>query len=271
LPAGGTILRMANPELKWWHVRWRLWGRHLKKVGFWLAIVLAVGWTIDLALVCGLKFFGPYFTVWNLRNEPEAWLVPTPVPDRNVVRLSGTKVEAYGYSIQTPWNEQPEIHSGALSTTARFPKEGATLVFMNPDLDRGHAQTWRTTPAVVGIFHDKERRSNYGLMAAAMATTPRDAAWWRTPRENQRVLALLSCKFFAGTEPSAIYNVNGPAMRGFQFESQLLQRKLVQLSLFDSADRQLDIQIFNGMGDKPTVTQAQINSMVASISLSGHK
>jgi len=98
-----------------------------------------------------------------------------------------------------------------------------------------------------------------------MATTTRDAAWWRTPRENERVLALLSCKLFAATEPSAIYNVSGPAMRGFQFESRRLQRKIVRLSLFDSADRQFDIQIFNGIGDKPTLTQTQINAMVASI------
>lgn len=269
--AGGTILRMANPEPKWWHVRWGLWGRRLKKVGFWLAIVLAIGWTIDLALVCCFRFFGPYLSVSRLGHEPEAWLVPVPVPDRNVVQLSGTRVEAFGYSIQTPWNEQPEVHPGGPSTSARFPKEGAILVLMNPDFDRGHTQSWRTTPAAVGIFRDQERRSNYGLMAAAMATTPLDAAWWKAPRENQRVLALLSCKLFAATEPSAIYNVSGPAMRGFQFESRLAHGKLVQLSLFDSADRHLDIQIFNGIGDKPTLTQAQINAMVASIQPVGQK
>jgi len=256
---------MANPELKWWHVRWRLWGGRLKKVGYWLAIVLAVGWTIDLALVCCFRFFEPCIAVWSLRHEPQAWLVPVSAPDQTVVRLSGTRVEAFGYSIQTPWNEQPVIHPGALAISARFPKAGAILVLKNPEFGGDLAQGWKSSREAAHIFRDKERRSNYGLMAAALATTPRDAAWWKSPHENQRVLALLSCKLFAATSPGAIYNVNGPAIKGFQFESRLVQRGLVEFSLFDSADRQLDIQIFNGMGDNPTLTQGQINSMVASI------
>jgi hypothetical protein len=257
---------MANPELKWWHVRWGLWGRRLKKVGFWLAVVLAVGWTIDLALVGCFRFFGPYLSVRSLGNEPQAWLVPAPVPDQTVVQLSGSRIEAFGYSIQTPWSEQPEIRTGAPSLSARFPKEGVLLVLDNPDFaGGGNAQRWRTMPTSGRIFRDQERGSNYGLMAAVMATTPRDAAWWKARSENERVLALLSCKFFAATEPSAIYNVNGPAMKGFEFESRLAHGKLVQLSLFDSADRQFDIQIFDGIGDKPTLMQEQINAMVASI------
>lgn len=262
---------MANPELKWWHVRWGLWGRGLKKVGFWLAVVLAIGWTIDLALVCCFKFFEPCLSVWSLRHEPEAWLVPAPAQDQSVVQLSGARVEALGFSIQMPWSEQPEIHTHTTSTSINFPNEGLLLILENPDFDGGLAQRWRTTPEALRILHDQERRSSYQLTAAAMATTPRDAAWWRTPGENQRVLVLLSRKLFATAEPSAIYNVSGPAMRGFQFESKLMPHKLVQLKLFDSADRELDIRIFNGIGDRPTLTQAQINSMIASISLSGQK
>ena len=81
----------------------------------------------------------------------------------------------------------------------------------------------------------------------------------------------MSLKLFAVPDLNAIYNLSGPEMRGFQLESKSLSRRRAQLKLFDSADRQLDIEIVNGIGDKPVLTQQQINAMVASIRIEKKK
>jgi len=233
--------------------------------------VLAAGGTIDLVLVGTLKLVEPYLSIWNMRNVTQAWVVPTTAPDLTQAQLSGVRIEALGYSIETPWSGPPVIYTGTTFTSVKFEQEGAFLILGYPFIGAGRAQSSKAMPSFTGASNVQSGRSNYATMAAAMAATPRDAAWWKTPGENRRILEPLILKLFAVPDLNAIYNLSGPEMRGFQLESKSLSRRRAQLKLFDSADRQLDIEIVNGIGDKPVLTQQQINAMVASIRIEKKK
>ena len=263
---------MANPELKWWHVRWGLWGRRLKKVGFWLAIVLAVGCTLFVVTLSVLAFFKPWLAIRNLRNDPNAWLVPKAPSDKTLAQLSGATIEEYGYSIQTPWAE-PSIFNGVRHSIANvtFRKDHVGMFFPDPSGQSDPLEGFRSNPDTRKLFSKKAVQSNYDMMAAAMSATPENAKWWRGPRENMGLLVLLVNKTVGMLDYHDIYTIEAGGMRGFQLGDPAKPPYRVQLHLYDEADRHIRIDIGALGPEGYPLTQAELNAMVASIRPAGKK
>src|SRR5580693_7363851 len=120
---------MANPELKWWHVRW-------KKLGLGLVIAYAATWlAVEAVEVVGSQLRPWWYARQMLGDDPAARLVLTPLPDLSLAQLSGTRIDAYGYSIQTPWNEQPMIKEHQTALSIAFMQSNAGLLIFNPASD----------------------------------------------------------------------------------------------------------------------------------------
>lgn len=250
---------MANPELKWWHVRW-------KRLGLRFAIVIVTIWSLVAVGRYVYGFFLPWYLIQNLSKEPSAWVVSTAMPDHGVTQLSGARVGAYGYSIQTPWNEPPEIkpHKGVVMVT--FPRSKAGILFFDPNEDTLAHLPVKTSsdPEMERLFSERDRRSFYQLIADEIAARPDEARWW-TRNENVRLFMLLSLKQLEILDFKSVYAVEAGTMRGFQFGSATKPPCHVMLKLFDPRDREIRIQISTNADGAATLTQAQLNAMVASI------
>jgi hypothetical protein len=255
---------MSNTELKWWHVRWGLFGRGFKKIGLWLAIVLAAGWMLYTTVLSVLGFFQPWLAIRNLGKDPNAWIVPKAPSDKSLAQLSGATIEEYGYSIQTPW-VAPSTYKGLgdLIESVTFRKDHTGMFFVKPSKQSDLLAQYRANPDARTLFSSQALQSNYDLMAAAMNATPKDAKWWRGPRENEGLLVLLVNKTVGMMDYHNIYTIGSRGIRGFQLGDPEKPPHRVQLHLYDAADRLISIDIF---GDQEgSLTQAELNAMVASI------
>jgi hypothetical protein len=263
---------MANPGLKWWHVRWGRFGRGFKKIGLWMAILLASGLILIVAVSYVEGFIGPWLAMRNLSREPSAWVVPKPLSDQSVAQLSGTRIEAYGYSIQTPWND-PAIFEGLRDsiTDVSFRKDNVAMLLFNP------ADKWdpwaiiKSSPEAGPIVSKQALRSNYDLMNAELTATPDQAKWWKMPRENTGILMLVVAKTTHLYEWGNVWRVVGAGVRGFQLGDPAKPPYRVQLHLYDEADRHIRIDIGALGPEGYPLTQAELNAMVASIRPAGKK
>jgi hypothetical protein len=263
---------MANPELKWWHVRWGLWGRRLIKGGQWLAVLMMVSWMLYTAGRFVYGFYAPLQLIQYQSQEPAVWVFPTPLPDRSQAPLVGTRVEAYGYSIQTPWNEQPKSKPHKSITLVTFSQNKAGMMLFDPgeDTSENLPVKMASDPDAKKLFSDRDRGSFYQLTADELAANPNEAKWW-TPRKNVQLFMLLSFKELQMINFKSVHKIEAGELRGFQFGDPAKPRSRIMFKLFDSNDRQIRIQVSSDADDASALTQAQLNAMVASIRPAGKK
>jgi hypothetical protein len=211
-------------------------------------------------------FYAPLQMIRYQSQEPAVWVFPTPLSDRNVSQLSGSRVEAYGYSIQTPWNEQPEIKPHKEITLVTFRQNKAGMLIRNPDEDTTENLPVKmaSDPEIQKLYSDQDRSSFYQLTADALAASPNEAKWW-IPRKNVQLFMLLSSKDLQMMNFKSVHKIDAGLMRGFQLGDPSEPPYRVRLNLFDRADRRIQIDIWSRQDGAPALTQAQLNAMVASI------
>lgn len=252
---------MAEPELKWWHVRW-------KKLGLGFAIVIAGTYLVLGAVeVVGSQLRPWWYARQMFGDEPAARLVLTPLPDQSLARLSGAQIEAYGYSIQTPWGEQPKFKEHQTVMSVAFMQSDAGMLIFDPAAeDNGKiVLKMKSDPYTESILGKRALSSRYDLMAEEIAAMPEQAKWWKLPRTNARVMMLVAFKSINLTGYDAIHKVEAGGLRGFQLGDPSKPPYHVRLDLFGAADQQIQVQISAGHNQGPVLTQAQLNAMVASI------
>ena len=257
---------MARPELKWWQVRWGFFGRGAKRIGLWLAIALAAGWTLMAAGRYIYGFFAPWYLIQDEGKEPSAWVVPTPLSDQSVAQLTGTRVEAYGYSIQTPWSDQPEIRRFKSITLATFHETKAGMMLYDPaeETTEDYPVKYGSDPDIRKLYSDQDRSSFYQLTADEFAAVPSQARWW-TRRENVRLFMLLMDKQIEILDFRSVHNIDAGALRGFQLGDPAKPPYRVLIKLFDPHDRRTQLEISTSPDGYSVLTQSQLNAMLASI------
>jgi len=201
-------------------------------------------------------------------EQPNLGVVPTAVHEANVAVLDGSRIDRFGFSFQVPWNVIASDRTLDAAAPVAF-KEGAGVLVFNPAsrLDAAKAMrgaTDRDLRIMTEVFGKKTLSGNYELMAAEVDATPNDAKWWAGRARNARVLVLLMYKRMNLGDAAAIHTVSAGGVRGFQFGDPDAAPFLVRLELFDTADRNYEIILTGKQANKPVITQAEINALVAS-------
>lgn len=242
---------------KWWHVR--------TKFAFAL-----------LSIFCGLGLLGfasglVYLQLrpWNLardtgRENPQTNQIPIALADQSSAPLSGTRVSGHGFSIGTPW-QTIESQDDQKSFSTLFFKDGPTLEIKNETEWTRFASLFRKDPRFVRLLGEDTLRSEFALMRAEMYATPDQVKWWKFPPQNLRAMNLVNWKSVHCNEYGTIHAVSFGRIHGFQEGEPNVAPYKIALNLFDPDDRHYEISITGEEGKPLPLTQAQLNSMIASI------
>lgn len=246
---------MEEKANKWWSVSW-------KRVGIALLLLFISSWALWSAFLLISHQLAPWRTARELaRTFPEVNIIPGDAPDRSQAPLAGVRVEFYGLSFQTPWKGVVHKRSSYSISSAIF-SEGAAIMAFDPD--RRSDELVVRQPRGNRTLDDQALASDYGVWAAAMATTSEQVKWWRPPGQKSFALFLTKLELIHG-DWRALYSFASGRFRGFQEGDPSVAPYRVELNLFDNRDRHYQI-VFSGRDmRRPFLTQAEINSMIASL------
>lgn len=148
--------------------------------------------------------------------------------------------------------------------------DGGELLIFNPatqvdgvKIMRGSTVSQQTT--MEKVFGKRALKSNYEFMAAEVEAKPDQIRWWSSRERNIRNYVLLLNKSGALRGSHKIYTLTSGELRGFQFGDPSVAPHIVQLDLFDPADRHYRIDITPSKQEKAVISQAQINALITSI------
>ena len=242
---------------KWWSVSW-------KRVGTGLLLVFVSLWLVYGATVLGSYQLHPWLTARELvRDYPQLNMVPMAPPDKSLASLKGVRVDFYGLSFQTPWNRVASKRSTRSVSFVKF-SDGPGIMVFDPAEDPGKAMLGQLRAN--HTLDDQTLQSEYALRAAEMAATSEQIKWWRLPSQNLKHILPFSLKLVAlHNHSSSLYSVGLGEFRGFQEGNPSIAPYDVVLDLFDSVDRHYQIAFSEADARHPFLTQAEINSMSASL------
>jgi len=243
-------------EVKWWRV-----GLALAIV---FAVILATGFILD-------RYFGWHEIQDFCRENPNLADLPVPLSDKSVANLEGAQLQVQGLSFQVPWKEVLR-QSDAKTISAVAFKDGPILSIPNRTnaleterLIQGYAKTKQEMDAARRSIGSPALSCCYDLMAGELAVTPSELKWWETWRTQRNTFLRLVRKSMDIMDSNAIYEINAGEMRGFQMGNPSVAPYEVKLELFDRDDRRHEITISQYGANRPFLTQAQVNAIVASI------
>jgi hypothetical protein len=196
-------------------------------------------------------------------------VVPTPVKDVTVAKLSGPRIEKFEFSFQVPWNAVAIDRTWKEVASLGF-TGGASLLVINPSSKTDWAKILREgaahdVPALRQILPAKAMSSNYEWMSAIVRATPDDVKWWGSRSRNARALMMLGEKGTILGDSNSIHPIATEVLHGFQVGDPESTPYLVELELFDNSDRQYEIRINATHVHRAVITQSEINGLIASL------
>ena len=230
------------------------------------AVVLVAGWAVYAVVM--------HFMAWYIardagQDHQNLGVLPTPLKDSSVGKLTGFQVARFGFSFQVPWETALVDHAGPSAASLAFTDGAGVLVFDPASAVDGaqlmHGASERDHKLMDRLLGSKALSSNYDLMAAAVREQPSDVHWWASRAHNARAFILLEDKEMELIDVASIHPIAGSAVRGFQFGDPDFAPYVVNLKLFDSSDRQYWILITGMHAHHPVITQSEINGLIASL------
>jgi hypothetical protein len=167
--------------------------------------------------------------------------------------------------MQTPWTWTQTVHSTLTPGMAMsaFPDHHLVIALSEPNM--GDDFEDKMLRNISGKQGPEVKLTRLDLMAAEMATTPTDLKWWRSRIRNEAASFLLEMKALKLGRAKVIYRIDGGNLRGFQEGDPQIAPYSVHLDIFDASDRHYQVGFEPAPGSRPDITQAQINSMAASL------
>jgi hypothetical protein len=205
-------------------------------------------------------------TKWQIRNKPELWIVPMPLPTSASEPSPGRTFSYLGYDFESPWTEVKLEKKYRLIATVYFSDGEFISISKGPDvisaMQEGSAKRRRTLQDVFGAG---VMDSNYKLRSSILYSTPRDLRLFSSPRETVAQSVLLTLKpMSVMTAKSGLYSFQSRWLRGFE-EGKPGQANPVAIDAFDEKDREIDILIGTQLHTNGTVSQADINRVLFSL------
>jgi len=238
------------------------WWRRLRNC----SVILVVGWLIYAVWM--------HFLVWDVAREvghdnDKLTILPTPLTDVSIAKLSGLRIDRFGFSFLVPW-DTAESNRGSKSAESFGFKGGAFVLIFDTasavntiQMERGATASDQAT--MNRMLGPKALRSNYDLMAAAVRATPSNVKWWESRAHNAGAMLLLENKSVELAAVKSIHPVTLGSVRGFQFGDPDVAPCVVSLKLFDDTDRRYWIVINAAAAHHQVITQSEINGLIASL------
>ena len=200
-------------------------------------------------------------------EAPRLKAAPRVLPDQTVAALSGKSVNALGYTIQFPWDSVERRFENGSYVSLTFKGGAHFSIFGPPDrMDVAHMAT--PDPAHFRTVSTAEQPgSNLPHEVVEMQVVSEDVEWWAFRKHSVLLATMLFGNFVDAGLNKAIYKLNIGEMHGYQCGDPATDHSPIQLQLFDRQDRHYDATISGGDSgmDGSTLTQAQINAIVASM------
>jgi hypothetical protein len=211
---------------------------------------------------------------WHITRElsreyPQLNQIPLAPPDNSLTKLNGVRIEVYGFSMDTPWQEIDRQKNFSTVSVWNF-KDGANVLIMKDSDLLKLASLMRKDPRTTRLLGNDALGSESALMAAEMYATPDQVKWWKLPRQNTRAMTLANLKAIHCHNYGTIYVIGFGQVHGFQEGSPNAAPYMVSLNLFDANDHHYEILITGEEGKPLPLTQGQLNSMVSSLQPDRH-
>jgi hypothetical protein len=232
-------------------------------VGSVLLVMLLV-----LFIVYALPVYGVFRTRWLVRNQPEMWIVPTPLPNAAPEASKGLTFSYYGYEFKVPWSQLEQERKGKSMTFLIF-ANGSVVVIHDPAQQVQALEVMKDTEERPGstakdIFGDNATRSNYAFQSKILYLTPGDLrlSWSRREMVAKSVLILLK-PVYLGVTKSRVYSFQTEWLRGFQAGDPQIDKATI-VDGFDAQDRKIVLWV--GSHERaPKPSQSEVNVIINSL------
>jgi hypothetical protein len=204
---------------------------------------------VTTVIICGfLYFYGRpialLLTKWQVRNKPELWIVPTPLPSVASEPTPGRTFSYLGYEFESPWTKV-KLEKKYRSIAIVYFSDGEFIsISKGPDIIGAmQERVPKRRGTLRDVFGAGVMGSNYVLRSSILNSTPRDLRLFSSPREmvtNSVLLMLKPISVIAAK--SGLYSFQSQSVRGFE-EGTPGQANPVKIDAFDDKDREVDLLI----------------------------
>ncbi len=204
-----------------------------------------------LIVVPYAAYFGPQILTYRQirRGAWQEWWPETPRPlsDTSVSTAPSTTLSYYGYKFEAPWVGIKKEENDPRWSRVFF-NTGQDISLWNPDYS--------------------QRDQSYQYLRTILSMTPSQLSPFRSHTNFARSWAYLESKglLLEHNRATGIFNIQNEAHKGFEI-SEISTKGLAQIILFDTADRELILQV-SGIRDTPDtrrkLSQAEVNRVIQS-------
>lgn len=205
----------------------------------------------------------------DLRNTPELWVVPRPLPDTPAGLPAGKTLSYFGYEFDSPWTEVGEVKQ-AKSLAFVYFSEGQMIGIFDPAqlpdlvgmLKQGDGQSSSGRSAVLT---ERATASNYALRSTILNLTPGDLriSFFRRQMLTNSVLLMMK-EVETPSIRDGIFSFETNWFRGFQ-EGDPARDAMVIIYGYDAEDREIEVWVGSKRGAKNRPTQADVDCVLYSL------
>lgn len=235
---------------------------------------------VSVLLLLAVYFWGfqtfIYFEMLHLAAQhPIVRVTPQSPLVESANSAPGTKLAYSQVAFEVPWSGLDAQGQKVINNIAVFPfRSGQVVTVFTSGAGRegGLLSALNKQYAALGLstqqlFGAEATKSNYAFQNAILALTPAALRPWTSRQDATRISILLTIKGIStsGGE-TGIFRVASSDWKGFQFGDPSKKPRRIVLELYDSNDRYLGIIFSTRNNPAATITQADVNRVVRSLS-----
>lgn len=238
--------------------------RRIFSPGTIIAIVFCV-----VLLTYGLPVGALLYTKWQVRNSPELWTVPIPLPVTAFEKSAGRTFSYFGYEFESPWTEVKQERKFESMAILNFSTGDAISIFdhhNNADALGAMKQAAAQRGAdLKNVFGDEATRTNYALRSKILYLTPRDLRWsWSRGEMAGNSVLLMMKQIWLPRTTGGLYSFQTKWFHGFQ-SGDPAKAGVVVIYAFDAEDQEVQLFIGSEPRSKNKPSQDDINRILYSL------
>ncbi len=246
--------------------------RRISSISLTIAVVAGAILAVFLAVFL-IFYFKPVASIlivrWQVRNEPDLWIVPRPLPAPTNESPARKTFSYFGCEFDSPWSEVKQQVNFGPAVRLVF-SGGQVIAILDPARQANALQIFRQGAArrkanVATVFGKDATQSNYALRSAIVNLTPADLRFYISPNKMVDNAVFLLLKPISTTNVKhGFYSFQTNWIRGFQ-QGDPARDEMVVIDGFDGQDREIVIVVGVGHGTINRASQADINRITYSL------